>query len=132
MTSAESISSGWNICRTSILALIVQFFLATGDMSCTFKRPEPQPRPSGVPQSAGWVNGKQSGFYLDCTAGEKTNTCTVYSGTGRIEASGQYRLAGYNRAATRTELVYEWFDGDYIFLADNKRLEPVGPLKWVP
>ena len=124
-------SAGRNISWAITLVLIVLFSIATADVGCTFKRPEPQPRPSRVPQSAGWVSGKQSGFYLDCAVGDKTNTCTIYSGTGRIEASGQYRLAGYNRPATRSELVYEWFDGSYIFLADNKRLEPVGPLKWV-
>ena len=100
--------------------------LFTSIMGCTWKRPEPQPRPARVPKSATWVSGKQTGFYLDCSVADSVDNCTVYFGSGQVLVSGRYRLLDYDRAATKEELRFVGFDGEVIFLDGNKRLARVG------
>jgi hypothetical protein len=74
-----------------------------------------------------WKSEKEWGSYFFCTTDNvEANQCTVYYPDGEIRTCGRYRLAGYYRAATKEELKYTFLDSEgIIYLADNKKLEPI-------
>jgi hypothetical protein len=112
--------------RASMIWAIVFSF------GCNGSRSEPSKRPSSVPESAVWAGGADGGIYVLCTVDEtlNVNRCTIWDDyTGRSR-SGSFRLAGENRAAMQSELVYRGammmsnYQGT-ITLKGGKRLEAI-------
>lgn len=83
-------------------------------------------RPKNVPSTAYFnIYGMGYDDYYYCST-ERTdyNNCAIYRRTGEIIVQGRYRLKGYNRAATQSELRYVNFH-ENINLKDGKVLVPL-------
>ena len=85
--------------------------LAVIEMGCY--RTWPPPRPQGVPAEAVWAGGLDGGSWILC-GGDTTrnvNTCSVWNDqNGALAETGDYRLLKEGRAASNSELKYEWAD----------------------
>src|SRR5882672_4171905 len=66
----------------------------------------PLTRPRPVTASAHYVSMIEEGTWFDCSVDSKRNvdTCKAWAPDGRLIASGDFRLEGEDRAATRIEL----------------------------
>ena len=108
------------ICRTKSIFLF--FFICLSVCKTTPRRP------ANVPDSAVSIDG----VFIDCSVEEtsRANLCTVYIGnSGEVQTSGLFELSGAGREAKQTELRYQAFDGNRIWLQDARALNPVLLLK---
>lgn len=118
--------------RTAIIYGALYFLIvATACISpaCTWDlsvAPEPRVRPKNVPASAVYRHSDEWGYYFDCDTKQKEfNNCTVYYPNGTVKVQGRFCLETSNRAATRSELIYEYFDGKAIELKGAGWLVPL-------
>lgn len=89
---------------------------------------QPPTRHAGIPATAIWAGGKDGGSWIDCKtdAAKNANYCAVYHEyTGEVVARGLYVLRDTKKAASSADLIYDGFDGRFIFLVNGKILEPV-------
>lgn len=105
-------------------------------------------RPRGVPCRAKYVFLWESAEWFDCHVDERRNVdvCRAWDVDGHLAASGDFRLEGENRAATRSELhpsrtgdtmdASGMCDEIYLFgphsLIEGKKLIRVGPTPTQP
>ena len=112
-----------------VAGCVIALILHTG---CTSKATAPT-KPSGVPPIAVWTGGVDGGSFFECDTdtAHNVNRCLVYNDhTGDVAGGGFFRLADANRAATRDELRFQFFDGvDRIEVEGHTlvRVQPVRP-----
>jgi len=92
------------------LAVVIAFVLAIGYLGYLFGVVSgwwnPLVRPAGVSPTAHYVFIWESAGWFDCSVDhqENVNVCKAWDATGRLCASGRFRLKGEGRAATEAEL----------------------------
>lgn len=113
-----------------VLVCIVVTLLSIAATSCGDSGQPPQARPRGVPKEAIWAGGLDGGSYISCTVDlvRNVNFCRVWNDySGDIVEHGEYRLRRAGRAASKSELRFEWADrGGWIGLRDGLVLENLG------
>jgi hypothetical protein len=112
---------------TKLLCGLIIALLYVGLLGCKAAH-RPPVRPTSVPETAIWSGGAEGGAWIDCQIGNERNAnhCTVYNDqTGDVWKTGFFIIRGENRAASREELKYNGFDGDYIHLSDGRTLDPL-------
>jgi hypothetical protein len=86
-----------------------------------------------VPPFAVWAGGADGGSFFECDTdtSHNVNRCLVYNDrTGDVEGGGFFRLADANRAATRDELRFQFFEGEDSIEVEGHtfvRVQPVRP-----
>ena len=101
------------------------------DSGCTSKATAPA-KPSGVPPNAVWAGGVDGGSFFECDTDttHNVNRCLVYNDyTGDVAGGGFFRLADANRAATRDELRFQFFDGEDRIEVEGHTLVRVPPIR---
>ena len=87
----------------------------------------PERLPS-IPETAIWVGGVDGGAWLECSLDKKMNAnwCTAWDDqTGDIWARTYFVLRETGEPVPESELVYLYFDGVDVGLADGRVLEPL-------
>jgi hypothetical protein len=90
--------------------------------------PPAPPKPDAVATEAIWVPGGTGGVWIACKATPDRDNCTVWGESGRVWATGAYRLSRELRPAPQSALVgYLAYDGDRIFLSNGDSLTKFEP-----
>ncbi len=102
---------------------LVLIFISSCDIQ--YEAISPPPKPESVPESAFWIGGHEGGVFVSISMEQDRETYfgTIYfEANGEIWYRGKFQYTGNVPFDLEDKSSYTGWDGDFLFLANGKKL----------